>query len=84
MPGRHTAAPRCVDPATTTDHAEMARTGTSGVGLRETAVSVTVNPIAAPFTHVAAHVIQAKLVGSLCGDIVGGAAAVLLGPGHVV
>ena len=62
-PQRHTADPRVVVQATATKHA--ARAGRRPLRIRLACTTIVAIPVLAPLPNVAAHVIQAKLVGTL-------------------
>ena len=66
---RHAAEPGVAAPATATEHAARPTIRTCGIVLRRTAVSTF--PIATPFPHVTAHIVDAQLVGRLGGYGVG-------------
>ena len=63
---RHAAFHREAEPATATEHAVRSSIGIGGIGLR--CACVTTRPIIiTPFEHVAAHIVDAQLVGRLGG-----------------
>ena len=66
---RHAAAPRAAEPATATAHAVRPNSKTGRIGLR--CACVTTTPIITPFPYVAAHIVDAQLVGRLGGNGVG-------------
>ena len=68
-------------PTTTPVHTERARRRAGRVGLRAAAVRAI--PVRAPLPHIAAHVVDAELVGRLCAHLVGFAAAVAIIPSHL-
>ena len=65
---RHTAPPGGVDPTAATVHMGRARSRSSGVGLSIRTVAAV--PVLARLKHIAAHVVEAKLVGLLGGNSV--------------
>ena len=81
---RYTAVPGEVVPAATTDHAVRARCRSGWVGRWRAAVIILSIPVLTPLIHIAAHVIDAKLVGLLGGDFVSRFAAVAFIPCNIV
>ena len=79
---RHAAVPRVVDPATATVHEDRPSIETCGIVLRRTAI--TVKPVATQFPHVAAHIVDAQLVGRLGGYGVNLVATVITIPSHII
>ena len=78
---RDSTAPSVVAPATATNHAARARTGSCRVGLA--CAAVTAIPVEAPFPHVAAHVIDSKFVRAEFSNRMRLAAAVAVIPCHI-
>ena len=64
---RHTAAPGIVAPATTPVHADRGLGVVARIRRGRLAVIILIVPVLAPLPHVAAHIVEAQLVGRFLG-----------------